>query len=57
MPSGTPIDRFHSRDQNLSNRRYAAILVDQKCKQTELRVHCEDGFLYGSWLWEQKQSR
>ena len=26
----TSIDRFHSRDQRLGNRRYAAILVDQK---------------------------
>ena len=33
-----PIDRFHSRDQKLGNRRYAAILVDQKCKQTRLHA-------------------
>ena len=40
-----PIDRFHSRDQKLSNRRYAAILVDQKCKQMCLHASCEYGIL------------
>ena len=31
------IDRFHSRDQNLSNRRYAAILVDQNVNKLSAR--------------------
>ena len=35
------IDRFHSCHQKPSNRHYAAILVDQKCKQTGLRAHCK----------------
>ena len=33
----SPIDRFHSRDQNLSNRRYAAILVDQNVNKLSAR--------------------
>ena len=51
------IDRFHSRDEKLSNRRYAAILVDQKCKQTRLRALYEDGILLDSRLWKQKHAR
>ena len=45
------IDRFHSRDQKLGNRRYAAILVDQKCKQTRLHASCEYGILLDGRLW------
>ena len=31
----SPIDRFHSRDHKLSNRRHAAILVDKQTESTE----------------------
>ena len=49
--------RCYSRGKNLSNRRYAAILVDQKCKQTRWRASCEDGILLDSRSWRQKHAR
>ena len=41
----------------LGNRRYAAILADQKCKQTRLHASCEYGILLDGRLWKQKRKR
>ena len=52
-----PIDRFHSRDQYLDYRCYAAILVYLNGKQTGSVLHVEHGFVHDRWLWQQKWTR
>ena len=51
------IDRFHSRDQFLDYRCYAAILVYLNCKQTSSVLRVEHGFVSDRWLWQQKWTR
>lgn len=51
------IDRFHSRDQFLDYRCYAAILVYLNCKQTSSVLRVEHGFVSDPWLWQQKWTR
>lgn len=51
------IDRFHSRDQYLDYRCYAAILVYLNGKQTGSVLRVEHGFVYDRWLWQQKWTR
>ena len=48
------INRFHSRDQYLDYRCYAAILVYLNGKQTSSVLRVEHGFVYDRWLWQQK---
>ena len=51
------IDRFHSRDQYLDYRCYAAILVYLNGKQTGSVLRVEHGFVHDRWLWQQKWTR
>ena len=51
------IDRFHSRDQILDYRCYAAILVYQNCKQTSSGACEEHDFVSDCWLWQEKWTR
>ena len=51
------IDRFHSRDQFLDYRCYAAILVYLNGKQTSSVLRVEHGFVSDRWLWQQKWTR
>lgn len=51
------MDRFHSRDQFLDYRCYAAILVYLNCKQTSSVLRVEHGFVSDRWLWQQKWTR
>ena len=51
------MDRFHSRDQYLDYRCYAAILVYLNGKQTGSVLRVEHGFVYDRWLWQQKWTR
>ena len=56
-PQKSDIDRFHSRDQYLDYRCYAAILVYLNGKQTGSVLRVEHGFVYDRWLWQQKWTR
>ena len=55
--TNSSIDRFHSRDQFLDYRCYAAILVYLDGKQTSSVLRVEHGFVSGRWLWQQKWTR
>ena len=51
------IDHFHSRDQFLDYRCYAAILMYLNGKQTSSVLRVEHGFVFDRWLWQQKWTR
>ena len=51
------IDRFHSRDKNLDNRCYAAILVYRNVNKPKSVPRKSNGVVYGCWMWKQKRPR
>ena len=53
----TCIDRFHSRDQNLDNCCYAAILVYQTVNKPASRLRSNNGIVLDCWMCKQKWSR
>ena len=50
--STTVIDRFHSRDKNLDNRCYAAILVYRNENKAKSVPRKSNGVVYGCEMWK-----
>ena len=46
------IDRFHSRDKNLDNRCYAAILVYRNVNKAKSVPRKSNGVVYGCEMWK-----